>query len=151
MPSYVTRPQVVNDQRVSALPFTDPRTQALLSALVLYCLLPHGFANEDLRAHLAPLLGLDPSQLTPGKMTYDLRRLRLHGLIARIPGTHRYRVTPAGFRTALFFTRVYARLLRPGMARLVPAAATADPALRPYFDKLEDAIERYVAKANLAA
>jgi len=63
----VTRPQVVGDQRVAALPCADPRVQALLSVLVLSCLLPNGFANKDMRAHLAPLLGLDPSQLTPGR------------------------------------------------------------------------------------
>ena len=64
----MTRPQVVDDQRVSALPFADPRVQALLSVLVLYCLLPHGFANKDLRAHLAPLLGLEPSATArPGR------------------------------------------------------------------------------------
>ncbi len=55
-------------------------------------------------------------------MTYDLRRLRLHGLIERIPHTQRYRVTREGLRTALFFTRVYGRILRPGLARIIPAA-----------------------------
>ena len=30
---------------------------------------------------------------SPGRMTYDLRRLRLHGLIHRIPRIHRYRPT----------------------------------------------------------
>lgn len=64
--AQVTRPQVVGRQRVSALPFADPRVQALFSVLVLYCLLPNGFANKDVRAHLAPLLGLEPSQLSPG-------------------------------------------------------------------------------------
>jgi len=149
--SQVTRPQIVHGQRVSALPFADPRVQALLSVLVLYCLLPQGFANKDVREHLAPLLGLDPSHLTPGRMTYDLRRLRLHGLIARVPGTHRYRLTPTGLRTALFFTRVYARILRPGLARIVPATPCGDVALRPYFAKLEVAIDQWVAQAKLAA
>jgi len=145
----VTQPQVVAGQRVSALPFADPRTQALLSVLVLYCLLPQGFANKDIRARLALLLGLDPSAMTLGKMTYDLRRLRLHGLIERIPHTHRYRVTDEGLRTALFFTRVYARILRPGLARLAPAAPPGDTVLRPYFDKLEGAIERWIDQAKL--
>jgi hypothetical protein len=147
----VTRPQVIGHQRVAALPFADPRVQALLSVVVLYCLLPNGFTNKDLRAHLAPLLGLDPSQFTPGRMTYDLRRLRLHGLVERVPHTQRYRVTSQGLRTALFFTRVYARLLRPGLARIAPAAPPTDLALRPYFDKLEGAIDRYIAQAKLAA
>ena len=149
--AQVTRPHVVGRQRVSALPFADPRVQALFSVLVLYCLLPNGFANKDVRAHLAPLLGLEPSQLSPGRMTYDLRRLRLHGLIERMPHTQRYRLTPQGMRTALFFTRVYARLLRPGLARLAPTAPPGDTLLRPYFDKLEGAIDRYIAQAHLAA
>jgi hypothetical protein len=51
-------------------------------------------------------------------MTYDLRRLRLHGLIERIPSTHRYRLTDFGLRTALFFTRVYARIIRDGLTRI---------------------------------
>jgi hypothetical protein len=147
----VTHPQVVDGQRVSALPFADPRVQALLSVLVLYCLLPHGFTNKELRAHLAPLLGVAPSHLSPGRMTYDLRRLRLHGVIARIPGTHRYRLTPEGLRLALFFTRVYSRILRPGVARIVPATPPDDALLRPYFNKLEGAIDRYIAQTNLAA
>jgi hypothetical protein len=136
---------------VAALPFADPRVQALLSAVLLYTLLPHGFTNRDLRAHLAPLLGLDPSLLTPGRMTYDLRRLHLHGLIERVPHTHRYRLTRQGLRTALFFTRVYARILRPGVAHLVPTTTPDAAVLRPYFDNLEKAIDQWVAHAQLAA
>ncbi|HSW30519.1 MAG TPA: hypothetical protein VLH75_13620 [Longimicrobiales bacterium] len=63
--------------------------QRLLSALVVFRLQPYGFTNRDLREHLAPLLGLEPGDITPGRMTHDLRRLRLHGLIERIAGTHR--------------------------------------------------------------
>jgi hypothetical protein len=147
----VTQPQVIHGQRVAALPFADPRVQALLSVLVLFCLLPQGFANKDIRERLALLLGLDPSTMTPGKMTYDLRRLRLHGLIARLPHSRRYRVTEEGLRTALFFTRVYARILRPGLARITPLAPPGDTALRPYFDKLEGAIDRWIEQAHLAA
>jgi hypothetical protein len=147
----VTQPIVVGGQRASALPFGDRRTQALFSTLVLFCLLPRGFANRDLRAHLAPLLGMDPSHLTAGRMTYELRRLRLHGLIVRLPGTQRYRVTAEGLRIALFFTRTYARLLRPGLARIFSTALPDEEALRPYFDDLEAALDRWVEQAQLAA
>ena len=147
----VTQPCIVDGQRAAGLPFGAPRVQALVSALVLFCLLPRGFTNRDLRQHLAPLLGIAPSQLTAGRMTYDLRRLRLHGLIERVPGTQRYRVTALGLRTALFFTRTYARLLRPGLARILPDAPAGDEALRPYFDDLEAALARWVEHAQLAA
>ena len=84
-------------------------------------------------------------------MTYDLRRLRLRGLIARIPQTHRYRVTRDGLRLALFFTRAYARLLRPGLARVLPEEPPDDGPLRAAFDRLESAMDRWCAEAKLAA
>ena len=46
-------------------------------------------------------------------MSYDLRRLRLHGLIERIPGTITYQLTTDGTRTAVFYTKVRDRLLGP--------------------------------------
>jgi hypothetical protein len=146
------RPQRIAQQRVAALRFADPRVQALLTALVVFRLLPEGFANKDLRLHLAPLLGLTPSQLTPGRMSYDLRRLRLHGLIERIPDTHRYQLTADGLRIALFFTRTYCRLLRPGFAVLALAHPPPAPArLRTAFEHLEREIHRSTRQAKLAA
>ena len=62
------------------------------------------------------LLRNGPDQLSPGQMSYDLRRLRHHGLIDRVPGTHRYRVSDTGLTHALFLTRVHDRVLRTGLA-----------------------------------
>jgi len=145
----VNQPRDVAGQRVAALRFTDPRVQALLSALVAFRLLPHGFTNPELRALLAPLLGLIPDQLTPGQMTYHLRRLRLHGLIERVPDTHRYYVTEFGWRVALFFTRTYARVIRPGLAHIIPDAPPLNHVLRRRFDQLETAMDDWMAQANL--
>ncbi|MCC7359740.1 MAG: hypothetical protein IT317_09695 [Anaerolineales bacterium] len=147
----LNQPVVVETQRASALRSTDPRVQALLSVLVMFRLLPEGFANADLRAHLAPLLGLDPSQLTPGRMTFHLRRLRLHALIGRLPGRHRYRVTGCGLRIALFFTRTYARFLRPGLSLLRPDTVPDDSPLGRQFDRLEAALDQWIGQATLAA
>jgi hypothetical protein len=145
----VNQPQIVSGQQVAALRFTDPRVQALFSALVAFRLLPQGFANLELRVLLAPLLGLAPDQLTPGQMTYHLRRLRLHGLIQRIPNTHRYQVTDFGWRVAFFFTRTYARLLRPGLAAIVPQAPLLNNRLQLRFDQLERALNDSIAQAYL--
>ncbi len=40
-------------------------------------------------------------------MTYDLRRLRLHGLIERMPHTNTYVLTPEGIRVAVFYTKLH--------------------------------------------
>jgi DNA-binding PadR family transcriptional regulator len=79
----------------------------------MFRLLPRGFSNRDLRDTVAPLLGKRPTDLTPGQMTYQLRRLRLRGLIRRLPRTHRYQVTEEGLRAALFFTTSASMVLHP--------------------------------------
>jgi hypothetical protein len=112
------QPVEVDGQRGSAMRFGDPRVQALLAVLVLFCLQPEGFRNQQLRPLLAQFLGLKPEDLTRGRMSYDLRRLRLHGLIERIPRSHRYRLTPAGLKVALFYSRTYQQVIRPGLSLL---------------------------------
>lgn len=146
----VQRPIEVEGQRASAMRFADPRILALFSVLVLFRLLPRGFSNHELREQLAPLRGLPAEQLTPGRMTYDLRRLRLHGLIQRIPKTHRYRVTRFGLRTALFFTRTYARLIRPGLSIVMPEQSPNCSTLRASFEALETAMDNWCDRPKLA-
>jgi len=122
---------------------------ALFAAIVVFRLLPDGFANRDLRAHLALILGIHTETMTAGKMTYDLRRLRLHGLIERIPHTHRYRVTDLGLHTAVFFTRAYNRLVRTGLAELNDP--TTSTPLRDAFTKLDIEMNNLAAQSRLAA
>ena len=49
-------------------------------------------------------------------MNYDLRRLRLHELIERIPRSRGYRVIARGIRVALCYRRTIARVLHPALA-----------------------------------
>jgi hypothetical protein len=147
----VNGPVEVDGQRASALRFGDLVVQVLFSALLVFRLLPRGFSNRDLRNHCAPLLGIAPADMTPGQMTYHLRRLRLHGLIERIPGTHRYRVTRQGMRTALFCTRTYNRVLRPGLAQIIPEDAQDDSELRRTFDQFDQKIEDWLRQQKVPA
>ena len=114
----VTQPQVVGGQRAPGLHLDDPRVLALFTALCLFLTLPEGFRNATLRTWMAQVLGVAEDAYSPGRTTYDLRRLRLHGLIERIPHSHRYRVTDLGLRVALFFSKVHSRILRPGLSQL---------------------------------
>ena len=146
----LNRPVQVNGQRTSALRTTDLRVLALWHLLVWFRLVPCGFANRDLREQLALLTGQLPNLITQGKMTYDLRRLRLHGMIERIPKTHRYRVTDFGLRAALYFTRVHARLYRPGVAQVLPNAPPLHSDIQRAFNKLEAEIDEHIREAKLA-
>jgi len=147
--NQVVRPITVGDQRAAALRFDDPRVQALFAALVLFVFQTDGFSSSQLRAVLAQLLGLDPATTTRGRMTYDLRRLRLHGLIERIPHAHRYRLTAHGLRVAMFFSRTWSRLLRPGLSLIAPTAP--DTTLGRAFSNLERDILRYTDQRLSAA
>jgi hypothetical protein len=134
--------------RVPALPFDSTRTQALLAALVVFRLLPHGFRNRDLRAHLAPLLGTPAETMTAGQLSYDLRRLRHHGLVHRVTGTHRYTVTDHGLHLALFLTRAHTRLLRPGLSDLLDHAALPTP-IRHHLERFTTAVDDHARKQKL--
>lgn len=140
------QPVVVGAQRAAGLRLAEPRAQALLAALVVFRLLPRGFSSPELRAVLGPLLGLAPEQLTAGQMTYHLRRLRLHGLIERLPRQHRYQVTPMGWRLALFCTRAVNRLLLPGLAQVLPQAPLNAP-LQRQLTKLEQVLDQWLGQA----
>lgn len=148
----VVRPIEVEGQRAAALRFGDPRVQALFAVLVMFSLQLRGFTNQEMRALLAQLLGLDPANYPAGRMTYDLRRLRLHGIIERVPRSHRYQLTPEGLRIALFFSRTYARLLRPKLAEIIPKLAPPiQTSLRAAFDRLVKEIDACCQAERLAA
>lgn len=147
----VNQPVEVEGQRGSSLRFGNLRTIALFAAILWFRLLPHGFCNRDLREQLAPLMGLEPEEFSQGRMTYDLRRLRLHGLIERIEKSHRYRVTSLGFRTALFYTRAYSCLLRPGLSVINDTDPPADTRLRKALDSMDKAVNKIWEENAIAA
>src|SRR4051795_10736005 len=128
---------------IPGLRFGDTRVHALLRALLIHRLLPHGFTNRELRTLIAPLLGTTTEHITAGKMTYDLRPLRAHGLIALTPRPRRYQITDTGLTRALLFTHAHDHLLRTGLAEITdpdpPAPSrlrAADRAYQAAFDDL---------------
>jgi len=137
--------------RIPGLRFGDLRVHALLQALLIHRLLPRGFTNRELRTLIAPLLGTNPEDITAGKMTYDLRRLREHGLIARIPHTRRYQVTDTGLHDALLFTHAHDHLLRPGLALTADPSPPAPARLRAAARAYQAAYDDLARQAGLAA
>lgn len=73
-------------RRAPAIRFGDPRVMALLGALCVG-INTLGFTNRSLRAQVNQLLG---ATYTVTQMGYDLSRLRLNGLIERLPRTNTY-------------------------------------------------------------
>ena len=139
----IHQPYAWEGQRTGAFRFGDQRAMALAGSL---CLLIHavtGFTNKSLRGQVAGLLGRDYSS---SQMSYDLRRLRLHGLIQRAAGTNTYQLTPEGLRVALFYTNLQARLLQPLLESDKPPAPLE---MRRALNTIERLLGDYLANARL--
>jgi hypothetical protein len=141
----VARPTLEGGRRAPALRFGDPRVMALTGALCVSLHAVTGLTNKTLRNDVARLLG---APYSPAQMSYDLRRLRLKGIIRRVEGTHTYALTPEGLRIAIFYTKVHNRLLTPLLASDQPAAPTQ---LREAIHTLDHYVADYAARARLPA
>jgi hypothetical protein len=107
-------------QRASAFHFGQPRVVALFAALVYQAHRPDSLGNKQLRPIVAQLMSVSPEAYSSAQMSYDLRRLRLKGLIERLPHTHQYRLTTFGTKVATFLTKLFERLFRPGLTASLP-------------------------------
>ena len=106
----VSRPATYRGKRVRALRTGDPDDVALLRAVSRGEFATSGFRNRDLRRLLypsrSPETDADARRLS-AKISRKLRLLRAHGVIQKIPRTHRYRLTKGGhlLTAALFAAR----------------------------------------------
>lgn len=136
-------------QRAPALRFGDQRVMAVLAALAGFGHIPGRLSHKHLRQPVSELLGATARRYTGAQMSYDLRRLRLKGLVECVPKSHAYIRTELGAKVAVFFTKLHARLFRPGLA----AIATPPPAPSPLAQALtnvSELIEAAVQQARFA-
>ena len=94
----ICQPTTWKGQRVRGLePFTASDMQ-LLKAVMHGEFTLNGFRNRDLRIILfpEPTTDLQEQKRRASKVTRQIRLLRAHGLIQKIPCTHRYQLTESG-------------------------------------------------------
>jgi hypothetical protein len=134
--------------RVPGLRLAQRRTHALLQALLTFRCQTNGFTNRDLRALTGRVSRTKTRRGHLRAGTYDLRRLKARGLIARIPHSHRYTVTDHGLPTARFLTCVHDRFLPNGLAQLAdPTPSPLRAASLAYHNALEN-LSRTVGLAS---
>ena len=147
----VTRPSTTAEGlHAPALRFGDPRVMAVLAATLRFTHLIAGFDNRRLTELVTALLG---APYTSRHATYDLRRLRRKQIIERLPGTHRYRLTPQGRAIAVLFTKAYGRILTPGLTALntaLPSELARRSPLASAWRQLDHALHQHIT-AGLAA
>jgi hypothetical protein len=147
----IVLPSVHEGQRAPGLRFGDPRTMALLGSIAAFAHVIGGLTNKSLRAQMAAHWR---TQYSSAQATYDLRRLRLKGLIVRIEGSNTYRVTAYGLRVSAFFTHLATRLVVPTLTDLANLVRPSPPAPRPLvaaWRTYERELDKEVRTAHLAA
>jgi len=94
----VCRPVRWKGQRVRALNPLAKEDAALLAAVNRGEFLLHGFRNRDLvpLLHSSGRVSAEEQRRRSSRVTRQLRMLRAHGLIKKIPHTHRYQLTKQG-------------------------------------------------------
>jgi hypothetical protein len=104
----LTRSRTVDDKTVKGINFFDPTDNALLHALQD----PRVNIAGVRRADLLPLL----DQLSPDRLSRQLRRMRDIGVIKRVTGTYRYYLTRMGRAATAAICRVTESIIIPMMA-----------------------------------
>lgn len=147
----LVNPIVVEKQRASALKFGDERVMTLLAALSIFSFQVEGFTNKMLRTVMATLLGKNKEGFSQGKMSYDLRRLRLRGYIVRETGTQRYRVTEKGLRISFFISKFHHRLINPTFGNINDAILPNEHSVILNVKQLNRVINNMIDEIKFAA
>ena len=87
--------------------------------------------------------------MSGGQISYDLRRLRAHQIIERIPHSRNYQLTAEGLSTALFFTRLTRRVIIPALAEIAGNSPPPGSALRQADRAYNTAIADLASQASL--
>ncbi|TXI07715.1 MAG: hypothetical protein E6Q76_08155 [Rhizobium sp.] len=97
----ICEPTVFQGRRVRALQPLSPEDSLLLASIIRGEFAINGFRNRDLRPLLFDDVPTPPEQIKrqAAKITRLLRLLRGHGLIQKVPTTHRYTLTTKGRQT----------------------------------------------------
>lgn len=105
----VTHPKPDGDRSFKGLNFFDRNDQSLLRAVQRPVFNIHGLARCDLMKLLP--------DLSASRLSRQLRRLRVLGLLKRAANTYRYYLTHAGRLAIAAFERLTAFVIVPAMAR----------------------------------
>ncbi len=104
----VSRPQKEKERSYRGFNFFDSRDLSILEAISRGEYMAFGMQGKNIREHLP--------EITPSAMTRIFKRLRLHGLIEKIPGSYKYLITALGKEIIAAGLNVKNLILVPALA-----------------------------------
>lgn len=132
----LAQPTLTGQKRVPGLKLNDPRQLALMHALVSFShILASHFTTPEVYPRVLQTLGFTADQYKLNSLRYDLSKLRVKGLVEKVPQSRRYRLTAEGYRISLIYLKLFHKLYAPltaGMIhpypddRLLPVSRTSN-------------------------
>jgi hypothetical protein len=109
-----------------------------------------GWTVPQVRAAVLDTFNLKPSDYSLNAVRYDLRKLRAHGLLERIPHTYRYRLTLKGQKAATLLTLLRKRIYGPIAAATFQHRPTAEPTPNSPFERAYAKVDKALDELLLA-
>jgi hypothetical protein len=145
----LARPVQLGKSKIAGIKLDQERMMRLLAVLLRRA--GGGFGGwtaAEVRAAVLDTFALKPESYALSAVRYDLRKLRAHGLLERLPHTYRYRLTVKGQKVAVLMTLLRKRIYGPLSASTFhhrPAAdATPDSRFERAYAKVDHAMEELI-------
>jgi hypothetical protein len=131
-----------------------------MHALVRFAQIPAAgtFSTAEIYPHTVAALGATTQRYSLASLRYDLSKLRIKGLVEKLPRSRRYRLSPQGYSICLIFLKLFERVYAPlSAARLdpVPGDASLPPhkntLLDRLYSRLNAALDRLLHASGLAS
>lgn len=123
----LSAPSMLGPTRIAGLDLTDPRTRAVIQAVVALAPNAHGFRASDVAVQVSTIRSTAASPYQARQAAYDLKKLRAKGFVCKIEGTRRYELLPEGLSILMAIDLLYAKVINP----LLAAAQTCNAPLLP--------------------
>jgi len=112
--AHLAKPVIQGQTKVAGIKLENTRLMRLLELLIQGAGGNfHKWTTATLHKAALQAYELQPKDYTLTQLRYDLRKLRLHGLIERVPRTHSYRFTSKGTRVSILLIQLRKRIYGP--------------------------------------
>ncbi len=109
----IALPVVSGKTKIAGIKIHDTRMMRLMEVLLHGATQLNGWRSAGIHQAILTSFGLSAEAYTLTQLRYDLRKMKAHGLVERIEGGYRYRLTDKGTKTALMFILFHKRVCGP--------------------------------------
>jgi hypothetical protein len=147
----LAQPVLLGKTKIAGIKLDQQRMMRLLEVLLRRA--GGGFGGwraAEVRAALLDTFNLKPADYTLNAVRYDLRKLRAHGLLERVPHSYRYRLTLKGQKAATLLTLLRKRIYGPLSASTFHHRPPVDPMPNSPFERAYAKVDKAIDELMLA-